>query len=88
MSLPKKLYFFRETQTSPLVPFRVKFRPLRRLFRPSLPLTYSLSDNDDCHPVEAKWDTDEDMRTQDCGYNENEIFTNLILLMKQIDLKR
>ena len=45
-------------------------------------------DDDDCHPVEAKWETDEEMRAQDCGNNENEIFTNFILLMKQIDLKR
>ena len=36
------LIFFRETPTSPWVPFRAKFRPLGRLFRPSRPFTYSL----------------------------------------------
>ena len=44
MSLPKKkkkkyfFFFFRETTTSPWDPFRAKFRPLWRLFRPSRPL--------------------------------------------------
>ena len=33
----KKKNVFRETPTSPLVPFRTKFRPLRQLFRPSPP---------------------------------------------------
>ena len=47
MSLPKKkkkkifffffFFFLRETPTSPWVPFRAKFRPLGRLFRPSRP---------------------------------------------------
>ena len=47
MSLPKKKqkkkkFFFRETPTSPWVPFRAKFRPLGRLFRPIRPLAWSL----------------------------------------------
>ena len=37
------LFFFRETPTSPWVPFRAKFRPLGRLFRPSRPLAWSLA---------------------------------------------
>ena len=51
MSLPKKkkkkkkkfFFLFRETPTSPCVPFRAKFWPLGRLFRPSRPLAWSLS---------------------------------------------
>ena len=35
-------FFFRETPTYPWVPFRAKFRPLWRLFRPSCPLAWSL----------------------------------------------
>ena len=44
MSLPKKkkFFFFRETPTSPWVPFRAKFRPLGRLFSLSCPLAWSL----------------------------------------------
>ena len=44
-SLPKKKYFFffRETPTSPWVPFRAKFRLLGRPFRPSRPLAWSLA---------------------------------------------
>ena len=38
----KKNFFFRETPTSPWVPFRAKFRPLGRLFRPCRPLAWSL----------------------------------------------
>ena len=32
-----------QTPTSPFIPFRAKFRPLRLLFLPSHPLAYSLS---------------------------------------------
>ena len=44
----KKIFFFfffflRETPTSPWVPFRAKFRPPGRPFRPSRPLAWSLS---------------------------------------------
>ena len=42
VSLKKKKFFFRETPTSPWAPFRAKFRPLGRLFRPSRPLAWSL----------------------------------------------
>ena len=42
MSLPKKIFFFRETPISPWVSFRAKFRPLGQLFGPSRPLAYSL----------------------------------------------
>ena len=46
VSLKKKkknfFFFFRETPTSLWVPFRAKFRPLGRLFRPSRPLAWSL----------------------------------------------
>ena len=38
----KIFFFFRETPTSPWVPFRVKFRPLGWLFRPIRPLAWSL----------------------------------------------
>ena len=41
----KKNFFLRETPTSPWVPFRAKFRPLGRLFRPSRPLAWSLFGN-------------------------------------------
>ena len=42
VSVLKKKYFFRETPTTPSIPFRVKFWPLGRLFCPSHPLAYSL----------------------------------------------
>ena len=42
----KIFFFFRETPTSPWVPFRAKFRPLGRLFRPSRPLAWSLTPSD------------------------------------------
>ena len=43
MSLHKKRFFFRETPTSPWVPFRVKFRPLGHYFALVAPLAYSLN---------------------------------------------
>ena len=41
MSLPKK-NFFRETPTSPWVPFRVKLRPIAQIFCPNHHLAYSI----------------------------------------------
>ena len=45
MSLPQKVdfyIFFKETPSSPWVPFRKNFRPPEQLFCPSCPLAYSL----------------------------------------------
>ena len=52
MSLPKKyIYIFRESSTSPWVPFKAKFRCLGRQFCPSLPLAHSLgSSESSLHP--------------------------------------
>ena len=38
----KKFFFFRETSTSPLVPFRANFQPIGQIFLPRRPLAYSL----------------------------------------------
>ena len=42
MKILKKIFFFRETLTSPWAEFRAKFRPLGRLFCPNRPLGWAL----------------------------------------------